>query len=112
MSPTSRLLHCRWILDPLNHLGSPYLSTLSSFSKAAGTSSRLLENEWRENPWLNRGDIAPLPWEPWGSQHPLTLQSSPACDIADVVVGQDGAGRRQAAQLDLVSQGDRAGQFE
>ena len=58
------------------------------------------------------GVTSPLPWEPWGSQHPLTLQSSPACDIADVVVGQDGAGRRQAAQLDLVSQGDRAGQFE
>ena len=58
------------------------------------------------------GVTSPLPWEPWGSQHPLTLQSSPACDIADVVVGQDGAGRRQAAQLVLVSQGDRAGQFE
>lgn len=61
---------------------------------------------------MDKGDTASLPPNTWGSRPPLTLQPSPACDVAGVVVGKDFAGGREAAQLDLVTQGDRAGQFE
>lgn len=42
----------------------------------------------------------------------LTLQPAPACDIAGVVVRENGASGWEASRLDLAGQGHWAGQFQ
>lgn len=42
----------------------------------------------------------------------LTGESSPACNVAGVVVWEDGASRRNAAQMNSVTQCHRLGQLD
>lgn len=42
----------------------------------------------------------------------LTLQPAPACDVAGVVIGKNGASSWEASGLDLASQGHWADQFD
>lgn len=57
--------------------------------------------------------VTPPTFSAWahGTWLALTLQPAPSCDIAGVVVGQDGACSWQVGCLDLAAEGDSLRQF-